>query len=90
MANNFYVSYSDFVKGVAMVESGPYASNPFSSAIENRSGESIERANKLASQNKIADPSNIQDKPVFIFSGAIDKVLDPVFQEAQRDFHHHF
>lgn len=90
MANNFYVSYSDFVKGIGMIESGPYGDNPFFTPVENRSGESIERANKLASEYKIADPSNMQDKPVFIFSGAIDKVLDPVYQEAQRDFHHHF
>ena len=72
-SNNFYVAYSDYIKGVGMMESGTYGQSPF--FMKESLNPSIELANKLADEGRIAPTSNIKDDPVFIFSALDDPTV---------------
>lgn len=48
--------------------------------------ECIVKAGNYFSDGDIDNPSNLENDPVYIFSGALDTVVRPAKQEAQRDF----
>ena len=75
-----------------MIESGQYGDrHNFGPAFgTNQAAASIELANKNAADSLIADTSNINGTPVFIFSGNRDTTYPPVMQEAQRDFYNNY
>lgn len=89
-AGNFQVVFSDYIKGVGLIESGPFGDS-FNFGMEPDSNESatasINLANKLYGEGRIDNPENLSGHPVYIFSGGpTDKGYPYAYQMAQRQF----
>lgn len=80
--NNFYVAFSDYIKGAGMIEGGQFGDTLRTDIGLNSAEKSIDLANRLAVKKEIADTWNMKDQPIFIFSGKRDDVYKPVYQEA--------
>jgi hypothetical protein len=72
------VAYSDYIKGVGLIEGYPYGSAAGFEAPEPNANKFIGFAEELSSEGRIDPTSNIDGTPVFIFS-ALDDSLNPAF-----------
>ena len=89
-ANNFVVAYSDYIKGAGLIEGYVYGHNAFGSTTMQSADENIALANELAEQGRIDATSNLDGKPIYIFSALDDPTNPPRFQEYQKDFFDHY
>lgn len=94
-ANFLHVIYSDTIHGAGLMIGGPYGDdstwdNGYVVPNTNTAPSGILKANGYFQQNLIDDPVNLQNNPVYIFSGGIDDLALPIKQEAQRDFYNNY
>lgn len=50
----------------------------------------IEYASTLSAEGRIGNTSNLDGKPIFIFSALDDEVVDKKYQQFQKDFFDHY
>ena len=85
-ANNLVVAYSDYIKGAGLIEGYTYGAQPFIDSAEESADKNIALANELAEQGRIDASSNLDDKPIFIFSALDDSINAAQHQQYQKDF----
>jgi hypothetical protein len=74
------VAYSDYIKGVGLVEGGPYGSSAGFAAPEPNADKYIKLAEELSAEGRIDSTNNINGAPVFIYSALDDSVNPPYAQ----------
>ena len=82
VTNNFYMVFSDYVQGAAMIASGPYGINLNTEGKLTQSEaaqKAIELANENAAAGLIAPTSNVNGAPIYIFSAPDDATNNPKF-----------
>lgn len=76
-ATQLHVIYSDTIKGAGLIIGGPFGDDNASGGTDNTASDGISKADAYYSQGKIDNPTNLENDPVYIFSGADDTVVLP-------------
>lgn len=96
MAHQLHVAYSDLFHGAAIIAGGPFycAEGSATKATDKcmqpkilggaSADQSMQAIRRYAEQGLVADPANLADDPVFLFSGTEDSVVNPVTMQALR------
>ena len=88
-ASQFHVIYSDLVKGAGLIIGGSYGDKPHEGETS-YAEEGIELANEYAAEGLIDPLSNLENDPVYIFSGGIDTTVPQIKQRAQETFYENY
>lgn len=62
-----------------MAIGGSYGDDPWDRENTNMGQEAINRANKYWGEGLIDNPANLNNDPVFIYSGGMDRTVPPSF-----------
>jgi predicted esterase len=86
-ATQMHVIYSDLIQGAGLIIGGPFGDDNNSGGTGNTATDGISKATTYYANGLIDNPENLENQPVYIFSGADDDVVLPAKQEAQQDFY---
>ena len=84
-----HVIYSDLISGVGLLSGGPYGDINSDEQADYASA-GVSKANDYFNWNLIDNLDNLENDPVYIFSGVKDEIVWPIKQESQRDFYDNF
>ena len=76
-ATQMHIIYSDTIKGAGLIIGGPFGDDNNSGGSTNTASDGISKADTYYSKGLIDNPANLENDPVYIFSGADDTVVVP-------------